>query len=89
MTDSNVTYQVEKNIGYILLNRAPVNAFSVEFLDEILSTLVRAGADDKVRAVILSSDIQDIFSAGLDLDILLGKSSVEIEEFLQRLYVQL
>jgi enoyl-CoA hydratase len=89
MTDSNVTYQVEKNIGYISLNRAPVNAFSVEFLDEILSTLVRAGADDKVRAVILSSDIEDIFSAGLDLDILLGKSSAEIEEFLQRLYVQL
>ena len=89
MTNSNVTYQVEKNIGHISLNRAPVNAFSVEFLDEILSTLVRAGADEEVRAVILSSDIQGIFSAGLDLDILLGKSSDEIEEFLQRLYVQL
>lgn len=89
MTDSHVTYQVADNIAHIVMNRAPVNAFSVEFLDEILSALAKAGADDEVRAVLLRSDIPGRFSAGLDLDILLGKSSAEIEAFLQRLYVQL
>jgi len=86
---SSVTYRVEGDLAYIIMNRDPVNALSIEFLDDILSALSTAGADDAVRAIIISSAIPARFSAGLDIEILLGKSSAEIRHFLNRLYVQL
>ncbi len=80
---------MDDNIAHISLNRKPVNAFSLEFLNDLLSALGEAGADDGVRAVILSSEIPKRFSAGLDLDIIHQKPRSEIKEFLEKLYVQL
>jgi enoyl-CoA hydratase/carnithine racemase len=40
-------------------------------------------------AVILRSALPRRFSAGLDLDILMGKSGLEVRSFLERLYVEL
>ncbi|MCP4466719.1 MAG: enoyl-CoA hydratase/isomerase family protein [Halieaceae bacterium] len=86
---NSVKYRVDGDLAHIVLGRDPVNALSIEFLDDILAALTAAGADDAVRAIIISSDIPDRFSAGLDIEILLGKSSDEIRDFLDRLYVQL
>ena len=71
------------------MKRNPSNAFNIEFLDEILNTLKIASKDKDVRVIILESDINKIFSAGLDLNLLLNKSGLEIREFLKRLYIDL
>ncbi|MEO0728955.1 MAG: enoyl-CoA hydratase/isomerase family protein [Pseudomonadota bacterium] len=76
-------------MGIIGLNRAPLNAFSIAFLDEILTTLKRAGDDPDTRAIILKSDIDAMFCAGLDLDVLLDQPAKGVRAFLQRLYVDL
>jgi enoyl-CoA hydratase len=88
-TTSLVTYSASDAIAEIVLNRPPVNAFSIAFLDDILAALRRAAADETVRAVILRSDLPDVFCAGLDLDIILDKPGLEIRKFLEKLYVGL
>lgn len=89
MSTGHVGYTVEQNIAAITLARAPLNAFSIAFLDEIISALRRAGADRDVRAVVLSSDIPKMFCAGLDLDIILGSDEAAVRAFLNRLYIEL
>lgn len=53
-------------ITRIILNRAPVNALSSEFLMEFSETLDQLASDSSVGAVIISSAFK-VFSAGLDL----------------------
>ena len=50
----------------LVLNRAPVNALSAEFLDLFAVRLGELAGDPDVRAVVLSSPFK-VFSAGLDL----------------------
>ncbi len=88
-SDAKVHYEISDNIAEIVLERPPVNAFSIPFLDNILSALKRASNDDDARAVILRSALPDRFCAGLDLDIILGKTKPDVRKFLQRLYPEL
>ena len=62
---------------------------SLDFLNEILNQLKLASKDENAKVVIIKSDIPDIFCAGLDLNIIIGKSGLEIREFLNRLYIDL
>lgn len=87
--DFTVHYEVANHVAEIILDRPKVNAFSVAFLEEILASFRRAAADDRVRAVILRSALDDIFCAGLDLDIILGKTGLEVRKFLDKLYPEL
>jgi enoyl-CoA hydratase/carnithine racemase len=84
-----VTTAVADHVAEITLARAPLNAFSIPFLDEIITALRAAGADERVRAVILTSAIPNIFCAGLDLDIILDSPAPELRQFLNRLYIEL
>jgi len=87
--DKLIEYKVIDHIAWITLKRNPSNAFSIDFLDDILDTLKNASKNKKVRAIILESDVNKIFSAGLDLNLLINKSGLEIREFLKRLYIDL
>jgi enoyl-CoA hydratase/carnithine racemase len=85
----HVHYLAASHIATITLARPPLNAFSIAFLDEIIAGLRRAGADPDVRAVVLASDIPNMFCAGLDLDIILGSDEATVRAFLNRLYIEL
>ena len=87
--DKFIEYKVTNHIAWITLKRNPSNAFSIDFLNDILNTLKIASKDKEVKALIVESDINKIFSAGLDLNLLLNKSGLEIREFLKRLYIDL
>ena len=87
--DAKVHYEKSGHIAEIVLDRPPVTAFSVPFLDGILAAFRRAAEDDDVRAVILRSALPDRFCAGLDLDIILGNTGLGVREFLQKLYIDL
>jgi enoyl-CoA hydratase len=84
-----VRYAAADHIAVITLARPPLNAFSIGFLDEILSALRRAAADPSVRVVVLASGIEKMFCAGLDLDIIIGSDDPTIRAFLNRLYIEL
>jgi enoyl-CoA hydratase len=89
MTSEHVNYAVADHVATITLARAPLNAFSIAFLDEIIAALRRASADSDVRVVVLASGLPKMFCAGLDLDIILGSDEAAIRGFLNRLYIEL
>lgn len=81
--------KVENSIANIRLKRSPINAFSIDFLNEILITLKEVNKNKDVLAIMLTSSIPNIFCAGLDLDILLDKPILEVRKFLELLYIEL
>ena len=89
MSDPGVSYSVANRIARISLNRPPVNALNLDTVRAIVAAFRRAAADDEARAVLLTSAVPRRFCAGLDLAVLLGKSSEQVREFLQALYVDL
>ncbi len=84
-----VSYECRDNVGVITLNRPPVNALSLDFIRQINAALGEAAMDDSARAVVISSAVARRFSAGLDIDIILGKPVDEIRPFLEELYIGL
>ena len=84
-----VRYELVGNIARITIDRPPVNALSLSLIRAVVKAFRRSASDKQARAVVLSSALATRFSAGLDLDILLGKSGAQIREFLQELYVNL
>ena len=80
---------IENSIANIRLKRSPINAFSIDFLNEILITLKEVNNKKDVLAVMVSSSIPNIFCAGLDLDILIDKPILEVRKFLELLYIEL
>lgn len=84
-----VRYDVREKVAHIVLARPPVNALSLEMIRAVVAAINRAADDREARVVVLSSAIAKRFSAGLDLDILLGKPAEAIREFLQELYIKL
>src|SRR3954468_12370863 len=88
MSGELVRYSVSDHIAEIMLDRAPVNALSMDLIDALLAALSKARDDEAVRAVIIGS-AHNVFCAGLDLDIVRGKPGIETKKFLERLYFAL
>ena len=80
---------IENSIANICLKRSPINAFSIDFLSEILAALKEVNEKKKVLAIMISSSIPNIICAGLDLDILIDKPILEVRKFLELLYIKL
>ncbi len=58
-----------KDKGYVIfkLNRAPVNSLNLEFLTELNIQLEKFEESKDFKGVILTSNLPNIFSAGLDI----------------------
>ncbi|KAG5497678.1 hypothetical protein JKF63_03944 [Porcisia hertigi] len=57
----------EKGITNVQMARAPVNSLSLEFFQELNQWMLWLGSNEETKAVIISSAIPTVFSAGLDL----------------------
>jgi enoyl-CoA hydratase/carnithine racemase len=86
---ANVKYTVVDRIAEVSLQRAPANAVDLETIDQIVTCLDNASVDPGVCAVLISSGLQGIFCAGLDLKAALDDTSEFIRSAVQRLYVKL
>jgi enoyl-CoA hydratase/carnithine racemase len=65
---STVRYDVAERVATIALDRPEArNALSDELLDDLLAAFTAARDDDDVRAVVLTSTHERVFSAGGDL----------------------
>jgi len=58
---------LEDGVGWIRLNRAPVNAIDLALLQELVRAIQAARNDPEVRVAMLASATKGYFSAGLDL----------------------
>jgi enoyl-CoA hydratase/carnithine racemase len=84
-----IDYQVSERIAVIGLNRGPVNALSLDFVNEIIAALGQARDDEAVRVVVIASALEKAFCAGLDLSVVNGVDGEGMRGFLERLYFEL
>jgi enoyl-CoA hydratase/carnithine racemase len=89
MSFDHLRYEVRNRTAEITLARAPVNAISHELAAEVNDAYREASADDAVRSVILTSDFDRAFSAGMDLDMMRGGSGLDLRRFLETFYMEM
>ena len=84
-----IDYTIRDHVAEILINHPPVNALDDAVMDQLLAFLQRAGADDEVRAVIISSALPGRFCGGLDLGAFLRSPPEVARATVNRLYSRL
>lgn len=82
-TNKNMAVELDTNTGVavIKMQKPPVNSLSLEFLTEFAISMEKLEMDRECRGVILTSSIPNIFSAGLDITEMCGKSPEHTGEF--------
>ncbi len=70
-----IRLRVVARVAWIEFNRAPVNAFNREMVEEVREAIATAIADPEVRVLVIASAIDDYFSAGADLHVFGGMKS--------------
>lgn len=81
-----LTYERRGRVAELTMNRPPVNAISPQLAAEVVDAYRRARTDDAVGAVILTSALDGVFSAGFDLKIGLEMSGTELRRFVEVFY---
>lgn len=84
-----VEYRVIENVAEITMNRAPVNAIDHQLAREVIDAYNRARADDSARAVILTSALPTVFSAGVDLKLALEFDGQALRSFIEVFYYEM
>ncbi|MCU0973666.1 MAG: enoyl-CoA hydratase/isomerase family protein [Burkholderiales bacterium] len=86
---SLVTYTVADGVAEIVMSRAPVNAIDLRLAREVIDAYHRARADPEARAVILTSSLPTVFSAGLDLKLALDFDGQALRSFIEVFYYEM
>ncbi|XP_033092005.1 enoyl-CoA delta isomerase 1, mitochondrial isoform X1 [Trachypithecus francoisi] len=68
-------------VAVMKLKHPPVNTLSLEFLTELVICLEKLESDRSFRGVVLTSDCPGVFSAGLDLTEMCGRSPAHYAEY--------
>jgi enoyl-CoA hydratase len=68
----SIRLRVVARVAWIEFNRAPVNAFNREMVEEVRIAIATSLADPEVRVVVIASAIDSYFSAGEDLHVTKG-----------------
>lgn len=84
-----VEYKVADGVLEIVMNRPPVNAINLPLAREVIDAYVRARSDDSVRAVILTSALPTVFSAGLDLKLASSFDGAALRAFIEVFYYEM
>ena len=84
-----VEYRVIENVAEITMNRAPVNAINHQLAREVIDAYNRARTDDTARAVILTSALPTVFSAGMDLKLALEFDGQALRRFIEVFYYEM
>ncbi len=84
-----VEYRVIENVAEITMNRAPVNAIDHQLTREVIDAYKRATTDDTARAVILTSALPTVFSAGVDLKLALEFDGQALRRFIEVFYYEM
>jgi len=84
-----VSYGVSEGVAEIVMNRAPVNAINLALARGVIDAYKRAKDDESVRAVILTSALPTVFSAGLDLKLALDFDGAALRGFIEVFYYEM
>jgi enoyl-CoA hydratase len=81
MAYESLLIEKEEGVAIVKLNRPPVNSLNVKAYQEIYDAFCELEKDDSVGAVIFTAVGEKIFTAGLDVKEVAGKSVAEYYAF--------
>lgn len=84
-----IQYNVREGIAQLLMDSPPVNGLTDAMLDTLMARLREAGADPKVRAIVLGSALPGRFCGGLDLLRFARRAPADVHAIVNKLYFQL
>ncbi len=84
-----VQYEVRDGVAEITMNRSPVNAIDIHLAHGVIDAYRRAREDPEARAVILTSALPTVFSAGLDLKIAIEYDGQALRSFIEVFYYEM
>ena len=67
MPESYLSLDTQDSIAVITMARAPVNALSREFVDQLSEAAQRCESDSSCRVIIITSEFPKVFCAGADI----------------------
>jgi enoyl-CoA hydratase len=85
MSDPIVNLEQEESVGIITMNRPPVNAMDADLASGLLNAFRKAEKDKGIRVIVVTSGVEGIFSAGLDVSTMTsgeGKIPVDLQKIL-------
>jgi enoyl-CoA hydratase len=77
---------LEGSIGIIKMNRPPANAFSLDFVKEFNQVVNVVAKNREVRAVIIMSNVQNIFATGADIKVMFEVDTKQHHSELTKLF---
>lgn len=86
-----ITTRVENHIGYVSMQRAPMNLMDIPFMEEFMRAHRELAANDDVWGVICHSTVDGYFSNGLDPDMMLTRDAagrIEVFEVLLKMVLE-
>ena len=85
MTSSynTIRLSVVSRVAWLEFNRAPINAFTHEMVDEVRAASASALADPAVRVLVMASAIDGYFSAGADLNVFKGMKAEAMRRWVE------
>ena len=87
-SDARVNYTVADGVATIAMNRAPVNAIDFPMIEAIHAAYRRADADAAVGAIVLTSDLDGMFSGGMDLAMIADGDVDNLRRFVGKFYLE-
>ncbi len=84
-----INYRVEGHIAIIELNKPPVNAMDQSLIEGLIAALGVAGDDLQVRAVIITSAVDNMFCGGIDLESSAKAGDEGFRRLIEKLYLGL
>jgi enoyl-CoA hydratase len=67
MTPDTVNVSVEDSVATIGVERPPVNGYNDTLMNDMREAILEVRYDEDVEVVVLTSDLDDVFSAGADI----------------------
>lgn len=86
-----ITTRVENHIGYVTMQRAPMNLMDIPFMEDFARAHREFAANDDVWGVICHSAVEGYFSNGLDPDMMLSRDvagRIEVFEALLKMVLE-
>lgn len=81
LPSSLVDFSAHDGVVVLTLNRPPINALSHAVLDELRAALERCAVDSQAQAVVITSALSNVFSAGADLQELKELTPKDLQGF--------
>lgn len=81
MSSEHIEISVENSIATLSLNRPPVNSYDDDFMRSMREAILEVRYDDDVDVVVLTSELDGMFSAGADISFMSEADSEFVNMF--------